>query len=141
MATYQRIVDEIRNASTVALDNVGRFMHGRIVDASRVYDGEYPLIVLYPFTIRKADGEDNDAFDSTQLLLGFWKQDAPDTNELQREAIIAEMDTLSETFLDQLRDSSIIQISNIDKEPQYQFYQGTLSGFAVRFSINVLQTC
>jgi hypothetical protein len=141
MATYQAIVNEIRQASMACLENNGRFIHGRIVDASRVYEGKYPLIVLYPFIIRKGESEDNEIFDSTQLFMGFWMQDAPDTTEEQREAIIAEMDILSEVFLDSLRDSSTVRLSAVDKEPQYQFYQATLSGFALRFNITTLTPC
>lgn len=138
MATYQAIVDQIRTAANTALGGTGRFMHGRIVDASREANGEYPFIVLYPFTIRQGDG-DNDSIDSTTILLGFWQQDGPDTTEVQREAIIAAMDTLSDLVLEDLRDE--MQISQVDKEPQYQFYQGTLSGFAVRFSLQIMQSC
>lgn len=138
--SYQKIVDTIRNSS-VANNPTGRFINGRIVDASRIFDGAYPLIVLYPFTIRKGFGEANDAFDSTQILLGFWRQDQPDSTEELREQYIAEMDVLSDLILNDLFQVTDIRITSVDKEPQYQFYQGTLSGFAVRFNLSVLQEC
>ena len=140
MPTYQKIVDSIRDAS-VAANPTGRFMHGRVIDASRDANGVYPFIVLYPFTIRKGQGEVNDSFDSTQILLGFWRQDSPESTELDREGFIADMDELSESVLELLYDVHGLRIIQVDKEPQYQFYQGTVSGFAVRFNLSVLQPC
>jgi hypothetical protein len=140
MAAYKLIVDTIRDVCN-AINPTGRFIHGRIIDASAAFDGAYSLIVLYPFTTRHPQGEANDSFSNTTILVGFWVQDSPDSNELQREALIASMDTLSDLFIEAMLDKSNVVMTQIDKEPQYQFYQGTVSGFAMQFRLQILQPC
>jgi len=138
--TYQITVDSIRNAALAALgldvDDVqlGRFIHGRIIDASQAYDGKYPLIVLYPFQVRQ--GVDPDFLDNSDLLIGFWMQDSVQSTPEDREAIIAQMDDLSDIFLKELANDKYVRYSGVIKEPQYQFYSGTLSGFAIRLTYN-----
>lgn len=137
MASYQNIVDACRAAVPIG----ARFIHGRLMDFSNSYTGEYPLITLLPFTTTDGRGTSDDRFDSTPLVVGFWKEDRPDTTPEEREAIIAEMDLLSDTYLDSLLGLSDIQLVSILKEPQYQMFQGTLSGFAVSFTLNILRPC
>lgn len=136
--TYQITVDSIRTAALAALgldgegNQFGRFVHGRIIDASQAYDGKYPLIVLYPFQIRQS--VDPDFLDGSDLLVAFWKQDSAVSTPEDREAIISQMDTLSDLFLSNLTDNKYVRFSGVIKEPQYQFYSGTLSGFALRMT-------
>jgi len=137
MANYQNIV----NACRAATPTGKRFIHGRLIDFSQSYSGAYPLITLLPFTITDARGTSENRFDSTPLLIGFWKEDRPDTTPEEREALIVEMDELSDTFLNSLLQRTDLQITSILKEPQYQMYQGTLSGFAVSFNLNILAPC
>lgn len=137
MANYSNIVDACR----AAVPDGQRFIHGRLIDFTQGYTGTYPLITLLPFTITDARSTPDAVFDSAQLVIGFWKQDRPDTTAAEREAIIAEMDALSDAFLDNLLESSAIKLSNIQKEPQYQMFQATLSGFAVSFTIQLVAPC
>lgn len=137
MASYQNIVDACR----AAVPNGGRFIHGRLMDFSNEYTGTYPLITLLPFTTTDGRGTPDDRFNSTPLIVGFWQEDRPDTTPEEREALIAEMDALSDEFIDNLLGRSDIQLLSILKEPQYQMFQGTLSGYAVSFTLNILAPC
>jgi hypothetical protein len=137
MANYQNIV----NACRAAVPNGERFIHGRLIDFSQGYTGTYPLITLLPFTVQDARSTPDAVFDSASIVIGFWKQDRPDTTAEEREAIIAEMDLLSDAFLDNLLDNSRIKLTNIQKEPQYQMFQATLSGFAISLTIQLTQPC
>lgn len=138
MANYQNIV----NACRSAVPDDCRFIHGRLVDFSQSFTGVYPLVTLLPFTVTDARSTPDAVFDSANLILGFWQQDRPDTTPEEREALIAEMDTLSDVFINNLLESSpALKLSNIQKEPQYQFYQGTLSGYAISFTIQLISPC
>jgi len=137
MANYQNIVDVCRAATP----NSMRFIHGRLVDFSQGYSGTYPLVTLLPFTVSDARGAPDGVFDSANIVVGFWKEDRPDTTPEKREAIIAEMDLLSDIFLDSLLVPSTTKLTSILKEPQYQMFQGTLSGFATSFTINLVSPC
>jgi hypothetical protein len=137
MANYSNLVNTVRAATPAGL----RFIHGRLTDFSQSYSGTYPLITLLPFTITDARSTSNAVFDSANLIIGFWKEDRPDTTPEEREAIISEMDALSDTFLDSILESPSLQLSNIQKEPQYQMFQATLSGFAISFTVNLVAPC
>lgn len=137
MANYQNIV----NACRAAIPNGERFIHGRLIDFTQGYTGTYPLITLLPFTVNDARSTPDAIFDSATLLIGFWKQDRPDTTAEEREALIAEMDLLSDAFLNNLLESNSTKLSAIQKEPQYQMFQATLSGFAVSLTIQLIAPC
>ncbi len=136
--SYQDTVNQIRQAANDVNPN-GRFDHGRHVDLSQGFEGEYPIIYLYPANINPA--QDPEFIDSTVLLIGFFDQDRTDTSTVEREAIIAKMDVLSSEFLDVLSESKLVKITNVSKEPQYGQYQGTLSGFAIRFTYQNFTPC
>lgn len=137
MANYSNIVNACRSAIPEGV----RFIHGRLIDFSQDYTGTYPLITLLPFTVQDSRSTPDNIFDSTTLLVGFWKEDRPDTTAEEREALISQMDVLSDIFIDNLQNSNTTKLSNIQKEPQYQFYQGTLSGFAISLTIQIISPC
>lgn len=137
MANYQNIVNTCRSA----VPGGERFIHGRLVDFSQEYTGTYPLITLLPFTVNDFRSTPDEVFDFATIILGFWKEDSPHKTPAQREAIIAEMDTLSDQFINNLLDSTSTKISDIEKEPQYQMFQGNLSGFLISFRINIIAPC
>jgi len=137
--SYQGTIDSIRNAATEALNGTGRFDHGRHVDISQKFDGDYPFIFLYPVTINKADTPN--FIDKNSILIGFWQQDQADSSTDKREQIIAEMDVLSDSFLSILSENDKIRISAVRKEPQFQMYQGTVSGFAIQFTFENFTSC
>ena len=137
MANYQNIV----NLCRAATPNGCRFIHGRLTDFSQGYAGAFPLVTLLPFTVTDARSTPDGVFDSANVVVGFWQQDRPDTTSEERERLVAEMDVLSDQFLDSVLESPSVKISNIQKEPQYQMFQATLSGFAVSFTINLVSPC
>lgn len=136
--SYQTTVNEIR-AAALAVNPNGRFDHGRHVDLSQLFEGAYSMIYLYPINVNEAI--DPEFINLSTIMLGFFAQDKPDTSTIEREAIIASMDVLSTAFLEQLSESKFVKITNVTKEPQYQQYQGTISGFAVRFTYQNLTPC
>lgn len=136
--SYQTTVNEIRAAAN-NVNPTGRFDHGRYVDLSQGFDGEYPIIYLYPLNINPS--HEPEFIDSSTVLMGFFQQDKPDTSNEERESIISEMDILSEAFIDSLSESKHVKITGKSKEPQYQMYQGTLSGFALRFTYQNFTPC
>ena len=137
MANYQNIVDLCRESIPRDI----RFIHGRLIDFTQGYTGTYPLVTLLPFTINDARSTADNIFDSANLVLGFWKEDRPDTTAEEREALISEMDLLSDEFLNAILDSSSIALTSIQKEPQYQMFQATLSGYAIAFNISLVSPC
>ncbi len=137
MATYSDIVTAIEAAAN-EVNPDGRFLDGRKIDVSQSFDGAYPLINLYPFITQQDNGGDND---TSNILLGFWVQDTPETTPLERRALITAMDELSDAFKDALNESKVLQMNDFKKEPQYQFYSGTLSGYAVSFKLITKASC
>jgi hypothetical protein len=156
--SYQSTVDSIRTAANTALASFvdynsddyhgadyqttslgGRFDHGRHVDISQKFDGAYPFIFLYPVTELRPDSPG--FIDRSNILIGFWMQDRPDTSTLEREVIIAQMDALSDAFLNKLEENDKIRVTGVRKEPQYQMYQSTVSGFAIQFTLENYDVC
>lgn len=138
MANYQTIVDAVRSSLP---SGVERFIHGRLMDFSNSYSGAYPLATLLPFTLDDARSTADATWDRARLIIGFWVEDRPDTTPEEREALIAQMDLLSDEFIDSLQDSGGRRVTNIQKEPQYQMFQGTLSGFAVSLTVEITRPC
>lgn len=127
--TYENVVDLIRNIAN-AVNPTGTFVHARRSDGSLEYAGEMPQIHLYPFNIRGGDIKETD------LLIAFWEQDSPATSNEEREEIIRQMDVLQRTFIETLDDYETVQITNLRAEPQYRQLAGTLSGYAVTFTLS-----
>lgn len=132
---YQDAVNVVRNAAA-AVNASGFFVHGRRSDGSINYDEAFPQIHLYPFT-SSANIADNwvDIFD---MQIGFWQQDSPESTPEEREAIIAEMDVLMRAFITELRNTSLVQIDTLTTEPQYRTLSATLSGYACRFRLTIV---
>jgi hypothetical protein len=137
--SYQSTVNEIRAVANV-INPTGRFDHGRIVDASAAFAGDYPLIWLYPFNTLLPLGDDS--IDDNTLLVGFWVQDSPSSTNAEREANIAAMYDLCKQFFTQLGLSKIVRVSQRPTlEPQYQMYGGTVCGYAARFNYQNFSPC
>lgn len=137
MGTYKLVVDAIRDAANT-VNPTGQFTNGRKIDTSLTsISTNFPLINLYPFKTPR-DQSDNDA---STILIGFWMQDSTASSMLEREDLIDQMDDLSDAFYTELLESNVIQITNFVKEPQYQHYSGTLSGYAVSFTLISKSPC
>jgi hypothetical protein len=129
---YQSVVDYVRDAAN-AINPDGLFVHGRRSDGSIEYSGAFPQIHLYPFTA-SLDIINNEN-ETSNIVMGFWQQDSPSSTPEEREAIIAEMDSLCRSFLHELNAVENITLSNIQVQPQYRTLSATLSGYAVTFRI------
>ena len=66
--------------------------------------------------------------------MGFLLQDRAETTPLQREAIIAEADTLMRAFEKELVTRSI-DVNSVSEDSFYRVFTGILSGFLLRFTI------
>lgn len=142
MGAYTTVLTAIRSSITplITSPGVGTFRHGRIVDASlRSINDKFPLIILYPFIITPPERANHH---SSDILMGFFKQDKAASSELDREQIITDMDNLSDLFLDNLSlYDKRFEYQGLVKEPQYLQYAGTVSGVAVRFRYLTLEPC
>ena len=138
MANFKNIVDLCRDA--LPAEGV-RFIHGRLIDFSNSYTGAFPLVTLLPFTVNDHRSNADQTWDFANLVVGFWEEDRPDTTPEEREDLIDAMDELSDEFLDNLLADPALRITAIQKEPQYQMFQGTLSGMAVQFRIDIIAPC
>lgn len=142
MGAYQTVVTAVRSSilPLLASPATGTFKHGRIVDASlRSIAETLPLVVLYPFIITPPERINHH---SSDLLMAFLKQDTADSKEEDREAIIAEMDNLSDLFLNNLSlYDKRFEYQGLIKEPQYLMYAGTMSGVAIRLRYLTLEPC
>jgi hypothetical protein len=137
--SYQQTVNEVRVVAQT-INAEGTFDHGRIVDASAAFKVAMPVIWLYPFDMMGASG--GEFIDDNMLLIGFWKQDSPKSLTSERESIIESMYQLSKQFTDLLQQNKLIRINGkIRREPQYQMYNGTVSGIAVQFTYQNFGPC
>ena len=73
--------------------------------------------------------------------MAFWMQDRPDTSMEERESIIAQMDELCEAFLEEIKGNKFIRAIDALAEPQYQMHNGTVSGVALRFTLQDFTPC
>ena len=137
MNSYEKIETVIELIAN-GVNPTGRYISGRIIDASASFRGSYPLIVLYPYTIN----EDNeDVWHSAQLEMFFAVEDRPNTSPVEIRNILTSMAILSKQFTDMLKEYDGVTVRNIQKEPAYKTLSATLTGFLVRFQIQVHDDC
>ena len=136
---YQQIINAIRDAAN-AVNPTGTFIHGRNSDAANRPDAPYPRIHLYPFT---QDRQPNDLERrSSSILMAFVKADTGDNDVSEREAIIAEMDSLCNAFIDELieENSDAVQFDSVRTEPQYNVLEG-VSEFSLSINMVTVAGC
>lgn len=134
---YQNLVDIIRNTANL-VNPTGLFVHARRTDGSLEYDKNFPQIHLYPVRSEYNLQGDNVRHN---IILMFWDQDRPETTNDEREAIIAAMDNLSNTFLFALNLDVNVSLSNILKTPEYRQLAATASGYGLSFTISSKIDC
>ena len=137
--TFQQIINMARDTAKV-VNPTGTFVHGRNSDAANSQSLPYPRIHLYPFTQERAP---LDTFKrTTPLLFSFVELDEGTQDESERETIIANMDALVQSFLDQLETDyeTDIEFTAIRTEPQYQILEG-VSGYTLGFTIKSQVGC
>ncbi len=135
---YLETVQAVRLAAE-AVNPQGSYYHGRRVDLSEKHRTKLPVIWLYPFNI--TDATTDQVMNTNNLLIGFWAQDKPSSSVIERETLIAQMDLLCTSFLRELRSNNQISIENVTREPQIQYYQGTLSGIAMSCNLLNVADC
>lgn len=139
MSTYLQTVNEIRSAAT-SVNPLGTFDHGRRVDLSQEsIKVKFPYVFLLPIDISDADGDS--FFDSSVILMRFLDQDKPASSMHERELLIHKMDLLVDSFLNKLRENTLVSVTASDREPEYQVFNGTASGMIVRFTYRNFTPC
>lgn len=132
--SYQAVVDVIRDTAN-EVNPTGTFTHGRRSDGSLEFNGEFPQIHLFPFV---GDVDYSNAYtESYSIQMLFCGQDAPDSSNEEREAIIAAMDELSRSFITTLFNTDGVTMTRIRTEPNYRILSGTTSGYIVSFTLQV----
>lgn len=131
--SYSGVVSIIKTVSE-SVNPTGIFVHGRKFDASLNFSEADKQIYLYPIT---ADVDlNNHFFESWKCIMGFYFQDAPDSTELNRQALIEQADLMTTLFLDALNEYETISILNVRKEPSYRQMAGTYTGYILSFTLN-----
>lgn len=137
MTSYEKIINALESIAIGLIPN-GQFVHGPLVDASVTYKGKLPLIHCLPFTTNE---DDDGVWDSATIILGFWVQDKPASTPVEKKMLIAAMASLSKQYTTMLKEYNGMSVRGIIKEPQYKHYMATLTGYAVRFTIQVVDDC
>lgn len=132
---YLRTIQELR-AIAEGVNPSGTFLHGRDLDASLSFGANMPLIHVLPFTTREED-----FLDSEDVIICFWFQDSPDSTPEERENLISQAFELSSDFIGALKESPVLTIRAIEREPQYQTLSGTFSGYAVKVRLEAFDAC
>ena len=131
--SYLGAVNLIKSISET-VNPTGLFEHGRRWDASLNFGENNKQIYLYPITANVDLA--NHYFESWSIAMGFYFQDAPDSTELDRQALIAEADVMVTEFLNLLNETESIELSNSRKEPSYRQMAGTYTGYILTFTLN-----
>lgn len=131
--SYLGAVNLIKSISET-VNPAGLFEHGRRWDASLNFGENNKQIYLYPITANVDLA--NHYFESWSIVMGFYFQDAPDSTELDRQALIAEADVMVTEFLNLLNETESIELSNSRKEPSYRQMAGTYTGYILTFTLN-----
>jgi len=128
--TYLETVAFIRGIAETVNTN-GDFVHGRRVDGSAAYDGNFPMILLEPFITSK-DLVKGSAV--ANISLGFLFKDAAENTPEQREVIISQADAMCSAFEAELLESSV-DTGIVRESPFYLLFAGTVSGYLLSFTI------
>lgn len=132
--SYINAVNIIKGvAGTVNPD--GLFVHGRTWDASLEFDNLDIQIYLYPFT--GSVDLNNSYFETYQITMGFYFQDAPDSTNEDRQTLIQRADNLTRDFLASLNLVEGIEVSGVRVEPSYRKMAGTYTGYILSFTLGI----
>lgn len=137
--TFSQVLNMIRDTAN-AVNPTGTFIHGRNSDAANASNLPYPRIHLYPFKQVREPLEPEKR--TSNLMLAFVKADSGEQDEEERETIITEMDTLVDSFVDQLITDykNDFEFTLINTEPLYQILEG-VSGYALEINIKTQVSC
>lgn len=128
-------------AAALSVNPSGTNRHGRRDDRTLASISQVmPLIWMLP--PRMSDPLPGEILFTTQMIIGFYMQDTPETSEAQREVIIDTMNILATQFIGALRlINKQYDVQRVTREPQYRMFSGTLSGVAISLNYLTTQPC
>jgi hypothetical protein len=135
---YQQVMDMLR-ATAGAVNASGTYVNavGGQANASEYFDSPSPQI--FPVQVGST-GNSTDNLRNWRVSILFITQDRPETNEAEREAIIAAMDVLSIQFMQSMTSNYKVTASFADN-PENKILAGTYSGWFAIFNIVTLGQC
>lgn len=137
--SYLGAVNVIKDVSE-SVNPTGLFVHCRTFEASLKFSEVDKQIFLYPISANV--DVTNHYYESWECLMGFYFQDAPDSTELEQQALIVLADEMATDFLDELNEVEGIELSGIRKEPSYRKMAGTYTGYIISFTMGATtDTC
>lgn len=130
--SYLGAVNIIKNISE-AINPTGIFSHSDKWKASLNFGEANKQIYLYPITA----GVDltNHYYESWNMVMGFYFQDAPDSTALDQQGLVAQADDMVTEFLAVLNETEGVELSNSKKEPSYRQMSGTYTGYLLSFTL------
>jgi len=136
---YQTIVDAIRDTAN-EVNPTGTFTHGRNSDQANTPEKAYPRINLFPFIQERTPGNLHER--KSNLLMYFVKADSGENDMAEREATIAEMQTLVDSFITQLETDfeNSMQFDRVRDEPLYNILEG-VTGYGLSMDITTSVSC
>lgn len=122
-----------------SVNPTGTFIHGRRTDGSLAYPEAMPQIHLYPFIVTPdlVDGNDQ-----ANIVMGFWKQGAAEASQDENKSYLSDMDVIARAFLNELNNTTGVNLSSIRMETGYNLFPAVLTGWTVTFTlISKTSTC
>jgi len=113
---YLETVEFIRVLAN-EVNPTGKFIHGRRVDGSGEYAGNFPQILLEPFI---TSDDLVRATSTANISLGFMFQDSASNSMEQREELIGKADVLVRAFLKELNNTNGVNLSGVRIENKHR---------------------
>lgn len=133
--SYIVAVNTIRDIAT-AINPNGTFEHCRTWDASLEFNSPDGQIFLYP--LQAGIDIANNYYETWQVVLAFYFQDAPDSTNEERENLVNSGYNLVRIFLTTLDAIEGVEISGIRVEPSYRQLAGTYTGVILNFNMGIV---
>lgn len=134
---YASLVDIIRTAAEAALLTLsgtpGTFIHARKSDYSLQTEAPFPHINLFEPT--DTSNNANLALKSYRCTFLFNRNEGDELDTSQRETILADMDTLSRRFFEEVDKNDMLEITGISREIVVRQYQARATGYAAQCTI------
>lgn len=130
--SYKGVVNLIRSISE-EVNPTGIFTHSDKWKTSLNFSKNDIQICLYPFS--GSIDLTNHYYESWNIVMGFYYQDAPDSTAEEQEELIQKADIKSRFFLDKINQTEGVELSNVKKEPSYRQMAGTYTGYIISFTL------
>jgi hypothetical protein len=117
----------------------GRFVRSRKADGTFDYEAPFPIIHLTPIRTKKDRANGNYTHSCTMF---FSKPQNPQTTIIEIDAIMAEMEELSDLFMEALRDHKLLYFPDGDlSTPEVRLYSGIAAGSGLSFTVITKKGC